>query len=267
MSGPKRALGQNFLVDRNIQRKIVDAVDPRPDQSVLEIGPGRGALTELLAERAGRLVLVELDDDLAAALEDRYQNESHVRVIHHDILKLPLDGVTPMPERLRVVGNIPYNITTPIIFHLLGGSRPADITLMVQSEVADRMLAEPGTSGYGALTVGVRSVARVERLMRVPPGAFRPRPRVESTVLRIEPFRPSPLEAGQEQALRHVTRAVFQWRRKQLKRTLRDHPDLRTAPDRMERIGSELDLRRRPETLSPAEFTGLADLLFPEGLP
>lgn len=267
MSRPKRALGQNFLVDRNIQRKIVDAVDPRPDQTVLEIGPGRGALTELLAERTGRLVLVELDDELAASLENRYSDCPRVRVIHRDVLELSLEDVTPEPERLRVVGNIPYNITTPIVFHLLGGSRPADITLMVQSEVADRMMAEPGTSGYGALTVGVRSVARVERLMRVSPGAFRPRPRVESTVLRIEPIRPTPLEAGQEKALRHVTRAVFQWRRKQLKRTLRDHPDLQTAPDRMEQISSELDLRRRPETLSPAEFIGLSDLLFPEGPP
>lgn len=267
MNRPKRALGQNFLVDPNIRRRIVDAAEVGPDDTVLEVGPGRGALTELLADRAGRLVLVELDDALASELAARFEDRPHVEVVHGDILAQRVEELAADPARLRVIGNIPYNITTPILFHLLEGTRPRDILLMVQREVGERIAADAGTSGYGALSVGVQTVAEVELLFRVPPGAFRPRPRVDSTVIRIVPIRPAPLDRSAERALRRVTRAVFQWRRKQLGRTLRDHPDLRTAPELMEELAEELDLRRRPETLTPAEFVSLSTRLFPGGEP
>jgi 16S rRNA (adenine1518-N6/adenine1519-N6)-dimethyltransferase len=261
---PKRALGQNFLVDPNIQRRIVELAEIGPEDTVLEIGPGRGALTGHLSERAGRLILVELDDDLAPALEERFAANPSVEVHHADILEVDLTSLVDDPSRLRVVGNIPYNITTPILFHLLGGIRPADILIMVQKEVGDRIVAEPGHGGYGALTVGVRSVARAERVLNVPPGAFRPRPRVDSVVIRITPIRPPNITRSEETDLRRLTRAVFQWRRKQLGRTLRDHPDLRVPVDRLESLAERmsLDLRRRPETLSPSEFIALSRRLF-----
>lgn len=260
---PKRALGQNFLVDTGVQRRIVEALGVVPGETVLEIGPGRGALTQHLTEVADHLVLVELDDALARMHTLRYADHPGVRVVHADILDVDPAKLVEDPEALRVVGNIPYNITTPILFHFLEGVRPADLHLMVQKEVADRILASPGDSGYGALTVGVRSVARVERVLSVSRGAFRPRPRVDSAVIRIIPKRPSPLEPGEEVALRRLVRSVFQWRRKQLQRTLRHHPELGLSRDEADEVGEALgvDLRRRPETLSPEEFIAMSRLL------
>jgi 16S rRNA (adenine1518-N6/adenine1519-N6)-dimethyltransferase len=260
---PKRALGQNFLVDPNLRRRIAEEARIRPGETVLEVGPGRGALTGHLALQADRLVLVELDDDLAAALEERFRGDDHVEVVHRDVLQVSVADVTSEPGRLRVVGNIPYNLTTPILFHLLEPPRPVEILLTVQKEVADRILAEPGSREYGALSVGVRTVATVERVLAVPPGAFRPRPRVDSAVIRITPFRPPPLTPAEEASLRDLTRAVFQWRRKQLQKTLRDHPDLGLDRERVARLAERtgFDLTSRPETLSPEEFVRLSRAL------
>ena len=260
MARPKRSLGQNFLVDGNLQRKIVRALDPSPDDEVLEIGPGRGALTRHLVGRVRRLVLVELDDALAASLEAELGGREDVTVVHADILDVDPADLVEDPERLRVLGNIPYNITTPILFRLLERPRPADILLMVQREVADRILAEAGTSEYGALAVGVRSVATTEHVLNVPRGAFRPVPRVDSSVIRVRPVRPEPLTAAEEDDLRTLTRAAFQWRRKQLQKILRDHPDLGLGRDGVERLeeATGWDLRARPERLSPEDFITLS---------
>lgn len=257
---PKKSLGQNFLVDGNLQRKIVDAVGAGPDDEVLEIGPGRGALTRHLAGRVRRLVLVELDDALAASLAETYGAREDVVVVHADVLAADLPSLVEAPESLRVVGNIPYNITTPIVFRLLERPRPAEVVLMVQREVADRILAEPGTSEYGALAVGVRSVAEVERVLQVPRTAFRPVPRVDSSVVRIRPTRSEPLTPAEEEDLRTLTRAAFQWRRKQLQKILRDHPDLGLGRDGVERLRAETgwDLAARPETLDPDAFVTLS---------
>ena len=257
----KRSLGQNFLVDANLQRKIVDAVGAPSDGEVLEIGPGQGALTRHLVGAVGRLVLVELDDDLAAALERRYGAREDVRVVHGDVLEVRLSDYLGRPEAVRVVGNIPYNITTPILFRLLERPRPFQITLMVQEEVADRIVAEPGTSAYGALAVGVQSVARAERLFRVSRGAFRPVPNVESAVVRITPLRPEPMDLAQEERLRRLVRAAFQWRRKQLGKILRDHPDLALGREGTLEVTEALglDLSDRPERLDPPTFIRLAD--------
>ena len=207
----KRSLGQNFLVDPNLQRKIVAALGAGPEDEVLEIGPGRGALTRHLAGHVGRLVLVELDRELAGRLRDEFAGDPRVSVVEGDVLATDLRGVTQDWEGTRVVGNIPYNITTPILFHLLARPRPRDIVLMVQREVADRIVAEAGSAGYGALSVGVRSVARPELLFSVPRGAFRPVPRVDSAVVRVTPVVPPALDAGDEARLRRLTRAAFQW--------------------------------------------------------
>jgi 16S rRNA (adenine1518-N6/adenine1519-N6)-dimethyltransferase len=266
-SGPRhrarRSLGQNFLVDPNLQRKIVAAVGATPECEVLEVGPGQGALTRHLVEEAGRLVLVELDRDLAGALEREYGDDPRVEVIRGDILHTDPAAVTRDWARVRVVGNIPYNITTPILFHLLRRPRPRDIVLMVQKEVAERIVAEPGTSGYGALSVGVQSVARPELLFGVPRKAFRPVPRVDSAVVRITPGNSLALDEADEDRLRRLTRAAFQWRRKQMQKILRDHPDLSLPRESVASAGEilELDLSRRPETFSPTTLLRLARTL------
>lgn len=261
----KRSLGQNFLVDPNIQRKIVDAVDPESADTVVEIGPGHGALTYALAERARRLVAVELDDALAAALSARFAGDPDVTVVHQDVLAW---DPAPVLGRgaVRVVGNIPYNITSPILFRLLEWRPlPERIIVMVQREVADRLVAPAGDREYGALTVGVRAVADVERLFHVGRGAFRPAPNVDSTVLRIEP-RPA-AETGER--LRSLTRAAFGLRRKQLQKILRTAPGYGLSTEEAEAVLAEVGLRPqdRPEVLDPPAFIELAAALERRGYP
>jgi len=260
---PKKSLGQNFLVDGNLQKKIVEALAPDSGDEILEIGPGKGALTRHLLGRSRALFLVELDDELAASWAEETSGVPGVRVVHRDILEVKLSELTEEVEGLKVVGNIPYNITTPILFHLLERPRPRDILLMVQKEVAERIGAPPGVSAFGALSVGVRTVARVERVLRVPASAFRPVPRVDSVVIRVTPLRPPPLSAAEEVSVRHLTRAAFQWRRKQFQSILRSHPDLGLSWGEVrtleERTG--FDLSRRPETFSPEAFIRLSRAL------
>ncbi len=256
----KKSLGQNFLVDPNLQRKIVEALRVGPDDEVLEIGPGRGALTRHLVGKPRRLILVELDDRLAADLDERYADRADVEVIHGDALALDVATLTAAPGALKVVGNIPYNITSPLLFKLLARPRPAEIVVMVQREVADRLLAQPGTGEYGALAVGVRSVADVARVLQVPRGAFRPIPGVDSTVLRITPHAPPRLTEADERSLRTLVRAGFQWRRKQLQKILREHPDLALDRERLERVEAATGfvLSDRPERFSPDQLLTLS---------
>ena len=256
----KRSLGQNFLVDPNLQRKIVAAVEAAPDDEVLEIGPGKGALTAHLAGNVDHLVLVELDDDLAHDLGTRYRGRADVDVIHADVLETDLPATVRDWSATRVVGNIPYNITTPILFRLLERPRPRDIVLMVQREVADRIVAEAGSGTYGALAVGVQAVAAAALLFPVPRGAFRPVPRVDSAVVRITPHAPPRLSVDDERRLRVLTRAAFQWRRKQMQKILRSHPDLGLPREVVEAQARDLglDLTRRPETFGPEALLCLA---------
>jgi len=258
----KRALGQNFLVDPNVQRKIVAALGPVPEDEVLEIGPGVGALTRHLAGRVRRLVLVELDNALAARLREEFAGDPSVQVLNEDVLEVPLERISADPGRLKVIGNIPYNITTPILFGLLERRpRPAAIVLMVQREVADRILEPAGSKTYGALAVGVQSVADVSRVMNVSRDAFRPVPDVMSSVVRIVPHDPPRLTTDDEGALRELTRAAFQQRRKQFQRILRDAYDL--SVDEVAAVGraAAMDLVQRPETFSPQKFIDLARVL------
>ena len=214
-------------------------------------------------EAEGRLILVELDDQMAEELQRRFEGNSRVEVIHGDILELQLADLVEAPESLKVVGNIPYNVTSPILFHLLTRPRPREILLMVQREVADRILASPGTGEFGALTVGVRTVGHVERVLNVAPGAFRPRPRVSSTVVRFTPFDPPRLGLEEELRLRRLSRSLFQWRRKQLGKILRDHPELGLSPEEVRRVAraAGVESTARPETISPEGFVAMADAL------
>lgn len=276
---PKRSLGQNFLVDANLQRKIVAAAldDPSglngpgelsgPGGPVLEIGPGRGALTDHLARRDARLYALELDDDLATALSARYADNPRVTVVHGDVLRLDLPSITGDWSATRVVGNIPYNITTPIVFRLLTPPCPRKIVLAMQAEVADRMLAGPGSKTYGALSVGVALAARAKRLFDVPRTAFRPVPRVDSTVVRLTPLPASVCAsesaAASRLAVRVLVRAAFSWRRKQIGTILVRHPDLGLTPAEATRAleSRSLSPRSRPEQLSPDDFAALARTL------
>ncbi len=267
---PKRSLGQNFLVDPNLQRKIVAAVGAGPDDEVLEIGPGRGALTRHLAGQVRRLVLVELDDALAEQLATDYRGRADVVVVHRDVLEVELETVSPSPSELLVVGNIPYNITTPILFHLLDMTpRPERIVVMIQREVADRILAQPGGKIYGALSVAIRAVADVDRVLNVKRGAFRPVPDVDSSVIRITPRVPAPLTRDEERDLRELTRAAFSWRRKQLGTILRESELYGLEHDRIEELAARIGIRphQRPETIAPETFIALARELRASGLP
>ncbi len=260
---PKRSLGQNFLVDQNLQRKIAGSLGDPSDQALVEIGPGKGALTQHLIGLSDRLVLIELDDELAEDLQASYGGRPGVEIIHRDVLTVDFGALFPDGAAFRVLGNIPYNITAPIIFKLLERPRPSEILLMVQKEVAERLVADPGTSEYGALTVGVRTVASCRKVFAVPRTAFRPIPKVDSVVIRIIPDDPPPLSLAEEARLRRLTRAAFQWRRKQLQKTLRDHPDLVLSSANVEGIASSTgwDLTRRPETFAPDEFVRISKLL------
>ncbi len=260
---PKRSLGQNFLIDPNLQRKIAGAVGAGPGDPVLEIGPGRGALTEHLVRAGVALTAVELDDGLAAALAERYRHDPRVEVVHGDILSLDLRALASDWAATRVVGNIPYNITTPIVFRLLRLPCPADIVVTVQAEVAARILAPPGTRTYGALTVGVAVHADASAVCKVPRGAFRPVPKVDSVALRITPRSPPPLTPEASRRVRALTRAAFSWRRKQLGTILRRHPDLRCSAAWVEEALAERSLSAtlRPERLSPDDFVALSRAL------
>lgn len=258
---PKRALGQNFLVDPNIQRKIVRELDPQPADVVLEVGPGHGELSQHLVGRCRRLVLVEKDRDLARGLRARWGERPDVDVVEGDALRIGLPEFVRDADAVRVVSNVPYNITSPLVFAFLELEPAASrIVLTVQREVAERIVAPPGIKAYGALSVGVQAIADASLAFRVGRQAFRPVPAVDSAVVRLAP-RPDAADVDRA-ALRTLTRACFNRRRKQLQKTLRTAPELSFAGD-AEAILARLsiDPAARPEILDPATFVRLATLL------
>jgi 16S rRNA (adenine1518-N6/adenine1519-N6)-dimethyltransferase len=265
----KKSLGQNFLTDPNIQRKIVAALEPEPTDTVLEIGPGMGALTTHLLGQVQRLIAIELDDGLAARLQSEFGQRADFQLLHDDALEVDFATLN-LPEGYKIIGNIPYNITTPLLFKLLEARpRAGRIIVMVQKEVAIRAAAGPDHKDYGALSVGVQVVAEVERLFSVPRGAFRPVPGVDSAILRLTPRNPPLLEEEEELDLRTLTRTTFSQRRKQLQKILRTVPVYELTPDGIAYIESStgLHLEARPETLSPEQFIQLARTLRALGLP
>ncbi len=248
----RKSLGQHFLRDRRILNHIADALDPRPDETVVEIGPGRGALTEILRERAGCVVAIELDRALAALLSERYAGDSKVRIIQADVLEVNLAEAAGAPYALT--GNVPYNITTPILFHALRRPRPARAVFMVQQEVAVRMAAKPGGKEYGALSVNLQAVAAVRLLFGVPAGAFTPPPRVDSRVVEVVPLATPAVSAEEEGGFREFVQAVFGMRRKQMKRVIRGIvPSTVEAAETLLRTASVAP-DARPETLTVAQL-------------
>lgn len=248
----KKALGQHFLHDPRILARIADAIAIEPGNPVLEIGPGRGALTAELLARGAVVTAIEKDRDLLPGLMHKFPG---LRLAHGDAMELDWPALSGAPPaRMKVIGNIPYNITSPLIDKALARPRPKVIAFLVQKEVADRVAAVPGTAAYGALTVGVQAVARVERLFVVPAGAFQPPPKVDSALLRLTPLE-HPLAADAEIAdFRRLVTMLFAARRKQLQRGLRQVTGW--GSERVNALLGRLaiDGTRRPETLSVPEF-------------
>lgn len=250
---PKKSLGQHFLRDPNILRRIAAALEIEPGDTVLEIGPGPGGLTGQLYQVADRLIAIEKDRDLVPSLRTRFPR---MELVEADALEVDWHELTG-PGPVRIAGNIPYNITSPLLEQALKPPRPRVIVYLVQKEVADRVAAPPGGSDYGALTVGIQAVARVERLFKVPAGAFHPPPKVDSAVLRLRPLE-SPLVADDQVAMfRRFVVGMFGFRRKQLVRGLRELTDADpvTAQGWVEQAG--LVGTARPQELSPGEFARL----------
>jgi 16S rRNA (adenine1518-N6/adenine1519-N6)-dimethyltransferase len=258
----RKRFGQHFLEQAWVN-KLIAALGTSPDDTFLEIGPGRGALTRALAPHVARIVAVEIDRDLAAALPAHAP--AHVRVVTGDFLHVDLDEVLrDEPRPLRVIGNLPYNVASPILFRLLHeakhGRRFRDATLMLQKEVADRIMATVGTAEYGVLTLQVGLLADVDRILTLPPGAFRPPPKVTSAVVRLR-FRPPTVDVGDPAVFERVVRGVFLQRRKTLLNAFRPVADSfgQEAAPLIEL--AQLDGNRRSQTLTLAEMARLATAL------
>lgn len=252
---PKRSLGQNFLVDPTYRARIVDAADLTVDDTVLEIGPGPGVLTELIAAVAGRVIAIELDNRLIRFLHERFAAQPNVTIVHGDILRIDPGALTE-GKRYKVVANLPYYITSAAIRHLLESQPTPDVlVLTVQREVAERMVAQPPNMSLLALGVQFYCTGRI--VAKVPAGAFYPVPKVDSAVVRLD--RPSTLVAGDVEAARffEVARAGFSQPRKQLRNSLAS--GLQIAPADVERwlALAGIDSKRRAETLSLAEWATL----------
>jgi len=247
---PRKRFGQNFLADPHYVARIVAAVDPKPGEHVVEIGPGLAALTGGLIGRAGHIDAIEIDRDLAARLRERF-GERELTLHEGDALAFDFGA---LGSDLRVVGNLPYNISSPLLFHLAGhAANLHDLTVMLQKEVVDRMTAAPGTAEYGRLTVMLQAVFSMERLFTVPPGAFRPAPKVDSSVVRLVPRATATLGARDIGVLSRVVQAAFGQRRKMLRNTLRGWFDA----ERLEELG--IDPKARAEDLRVADFVRLAN--------
>ena len=246
----RKRFGQHFLADRGVVEDIVDAIDPRPGEALVEIGPGLGALTLPILERSQRLCVVELDRDLA----ERLRRNPALEVIESDALKVDFAALAASREhKLRLVGNLPYNISTPILFHLLPAAAAVqDQHFMLQKEVVDRMAASPATKAYGRLSVMLQWRYHIESLFEVPPEAFEPPPRVNSAVVRMLPWpAPAALDAG---LLEELVQVAFSQRRKLLRHTLG-----RWLEDRA--WGGAFDVQRRAEEVPVAEYVTLAQAL------
>ena len=252
---PRKRFGQHFLADRGALARIADALGARPGELVIEVGPGRGALTDELVARDFRIIAIEIDRDLTRQLATRYAGNSAVRIVEADVLTVDLAALAAGAYRL--VGNVPYYIPTPIIFHAVRAPRPLTAVYLVQREVAERLAAEPGSQSYGALSVNVQSLAQVELIGRVKAGAFHPPPKVESAIIRLTPLAHPVIQPDDEDKLREFVIAAFGQRRKQIGRVLRQivSLDASTAEVVLGRVG--IAPTRRPETLAPAEFAAL----------
>lgn len=256
---PLKSLGQNFLVDGNIIDKIIHSADIKPEDCVLEIGPGRGALTGYLARKAGRLVLVEYDHALAAGLKKLYAGDPRVTVVDADILAVDLADLLKDAQGWKVVANLPYNISTAVLFRLLDvRDRLARMVLMLQKEVGDRLVAAPNCADYGVTTVLLGLWFDMRREFIVPPGCFHPSPKVDSAVLSFVPLPAPRVQVGDEAVFRRVVKGAFAMRRKTLINCLKAAELTSNTGLRGILADCGIDGQRRGETLSLDEFAALS---------
>ena len=261
----QKRFGQNFLIDTHVLEKIIAASQITKEDFVLEIGPGIGTMTQYLAEYAREVAAVEIDNTLIPILKDTLKDWDNVTVINDDILKVDIrklalerNGGKP----IKVVANLPYYITTPIIMGLFENQVPVDsITIMVQKEVADRMQVGPGTKDYGALSLAVQYYAKPEIVANVPPNCFMPRPKVGSAVIRLERYEKPPVEVSNEKLMFRIIRASFNQRRKTLVNGLKNSQELSYSREEIEEVLNEcgIPLNIRGEALTLAEFASLAN--------
>ncbi|WP_138496091.1 16S rRNA (adenine(1518)-N(6)/adenine(1519)-N(6))-dimethyltransferase RsmA [Paenibacillus pinistramenti] len=269
----KKSLGQNFLIDQNILSKIVGAADLDSSKGALEIGPGIGALTEKLADAAGRVVAVEIDQRLLPILGDVLEPYPHVKVVHGDVLKIDLKALFQEEfkdvSRVSVVANLPYYVTTPILMKLLEERLPLEnIVVMIQKEVAERMAASPGGKEYGSLSIAVQYFSEPELVCTVPHTVFIPQPNVDSAVIRLKVRQERPVEVADEAFFFEVVQASFSQRRKTISNNLKSRffaKDDRTELERLLGLAG-IEPVRRAETLSIEEFARLSNVLFEAGL-
>ena len=263
----QKKFGQNFLIDAHVLNKIIASADITKDDCVLEIGPGIGTLTQYLAYAARSVCAVEIDKNLIPILEDTLSEYENVRVINHDVLKVDIAKLAEEEnggKPIKVVANLPYYITTPIIMGLFENHVPIkSITVMVQKEVADRMQVGPGTKDYGALSLAVQYYAKPYIVANVPPNCFMPRPKVGSAVIRLERYENPPVTVEDEKLMFRLIRASFNQRRKTLANGLKNSPELDYTKEEIEAAIEALGRGAsiRGEALTLEEFAKLADLL------
>jgi 16S rRNA (adenine1518-N6/adenine1519-N6)-dimethyltransferase len=252
---PRKRFGQHFLTDRRSLERIAEALEPQPDDTVVEIGPGRGALTSLLADRCRRLIAIEIDRDLVRILQEQFRDRTGVEIVEGDALEA--DWAALAGGSYLLAGNLPYYITTPLIFRILESPMPQRAVLLVQREVAERLVAAPGSRDYGALTVNVQVTATVRMVGRVSAGAFQPKPKVDSAIVLLAPRTEPWLGGDEEKPFRKFVQAAFSMRRKQMLRVLRELwiPSADEAKAVLETAG--VDASVRPETLAPEAFLQL----------
>ena len=261
----QKRFGQNFLIDAHVLEKIVSAAGITKDDCVLEIGPGIGTMTQYLAESAGQVIAVEIDTNLLPILADTLKDYSNVKVINQDILKVDINELVKEYNNgrpIKVVANLPYYITTPIIMGLFENQVPIDsITIMVQKEVADRMQVGPGTKDYGALSLAVQYYAKPQIVANVPPNCFMPRPKVGSSVIKLERYAEPPVEVKNEKLMFRIIRASFNQRRKTLVNGLKNSPELQFSKEQIEQALNTcgLSLNIRGEALTLEQFAQLAN--------
>lgn len=263
----QKKFGQNFLIDTRVLERIISAADITKDNYVLEIGPGIGTMTQYLCEHAGMVAAVEIDKNLIPILEDTLSPYDNVEIIHQDILKMDMERFVKEKNQgnpVKVVANLPYYITTPIIMGLFESHVSIhSITIMVQKEVAERMQAEPGTKDYGALSLAVQYYARPEIVANVPPNCFMPRPNVGSAVIRLTKYQEPPVSVDDERQLFALIRASFNQRRKTLVNGLNNAPNIPYGKDEVIQVLEEMGLPAniRGEALTLEQFAQLSNLI------
>ncbi len=252
----RKRFGQNFLHDKMVIQRIVNSINPRQGDHIVEIGPGEGALTELVLDKIGTMDVVELDRDLIPLLKIRFVVEDGLSIHQADALKFNFCQLQQGEKKIRIIGNLPYNISTPLLFHLFDNSHCIqDMHFMLQKEVVDRIVAKPGDSAYGRLGIMLQYYCRAEYVFTVKPGAFRPAPKVDSAIVRLIPHDKPPVEINNFDEFSKLVNFAFTQRRKTLRNILKGKLDI----EQIEALGIEPTIR--PERLSLEDFTNISNAI------